>query len=55
MVHKQELAERYGVNARTIQRDLDDIRSHLADHLEGEELAYDRQIRGYRLDKRANS
>ena len=47
---KAEEARRYGVNERTVQRDLDDLRAYLASRPEeGRELVYDRKKRGYLL------
>ncbi len=49
LVKKKEAA-RYGVNKRSIQRDIEDIRTYLANASESErELAYDRKKRGYVL------
>lgn len=53
-VNKTEEAGRYGVNERTIQRDIDDIRNFL--ELEAEEsgfinnVIYDREKKGYKLE-----
>ena len=54
IVHKKELAQRYNVNERTIQRDFDDIRDFL-DQKGAEsgiinDLIYDRTKKGYRLE-----
>ena len=47
---KREEAGRFGVDERTIQRDLDDIRAYLAEGgRDGRELVYDRKKRGYLL------
>lgn len=53
-IYKKELAQRYGVNERTIQRDFDDVRDFL-DQKGSEtgvinELIYDRALNGYRLE-----
>lgn len=53
-IYKKELAQKYEVNERTIQRDFDDIRNFL-DQKGSEtgvinELIYDRTQNGYRLD-----
>lgn len=53
-IYKKELAQKYGVNERTIQRDFDEVRSFL-DHKGLEtgitnELIYDRASNGYRLE-----
>lgn len=50
LINKAEEAERFNVNARSIQRDLDDIRSYFAEHREyGMELKYIHKQRGFRL------
>lgn len=48
-MNKKELSEKFGVNIRTIQRDLDEIRNYLADNFENEELIYDYEKKGYRI------
>lgn len=53
-VYKKELAQKYGVNERTIQRDFDDVRDFL-DKKAAEtgvinDLIYDRTLNGYRLE-----
>ena len=54
VVNKQELADQYGVNARSIQRDMEDIRQYLDNQAASEgiryRLIYDRQLKGFRLD-----
>lgn len=53
-VYKKELAQKYEVNERTIQRDFDDVRDFL--DKQGSEtgiindLIYDRNLNGYRLE-----
>lgn len=50
VLNKKELADSYGVNPRSIQRDLDDIRCYFANNGEyGTELVYDREAKGFRL------
>lgn len=55
IVKKSEEAANYGVNERSIQRDIDDIRNYL--ELDGERVGcinnviYDRSSKGYRLEK----
>lgn len=53
VVNKQDAAERYGVNARSIQRDIDSIRSFLseqvAQHGVMQSIEYDAKERGYKL------
>ena len=55
VVNKTEEASHFGVNERSIQRDIDDIRNYLEqeayDHGIINEVIYDRQKRGYRLDQ----
>ena len=49
-INKAEEAERFNVNARSIQRDMDDIRSYFSEHPEyGMELKYDYKEKGFRL------
>lgn len=50
MLKKSEEAERYGVNRRSIQRDIEDIRAYLASAPGSErKLVYDRSKKGYVL------
>lgn len=51
LVSKEALAREYGVTEKSIQRDIDDIRSYLAGGRdEGlADICYDRQAKGYRL------
>lgn len=51
LISKEVLAREYGVREKSIQRDIDDIRSYLAgDRDEGTaDICYDRQAKGYRL------
>lgn len=55
LVNKAEEAQNYGVNERTIQRDIDDIRNHLEASLETtgiyNTVVYDRLEKGYRLEQ----
>ena len=54
VISKENLAIKYEVDARTIQRDLDDLRSYLADvavetgFVGVLDFAYDRFEKGYR-------
>ena len=50
-ISKEVLAREYGVTEKSIQRDINDIRSYLAgDRDEGAaDICYDRQAKGYRL------
>jgi predicted DNA-binding transcriptional regulator YafY len=51
---KSEEAERFGVNERSIQRDIEDIRDYLADDpSEERDLIYDRRRGGYLLVQKA--
>lgn len=56
LVKKLEMAQYFGVNERSIQRDLDDIRSYMQNNLTKDgtqhEVIYDREKKGYRLEKR---
>lgn len=56
VMNKTEAACCYGVNERTIQRDLDDIRNFFAVRRSGcgeeNELIYDREAKGYRLEEK---
>lgn len=53
VLDKGETARRFGVDERSIQRDVDDLRAFLSDRssLEGDSrrIIYDRQAKGYRL------
>lgn len=55
IVNKVEEAQNYGVNERTIQRDIDDIRNHLDQSVSDSgvvnSVIYDRTLKGYRLEK----
>ena len=54
VVNRSEEAQRYGVNERSIQRDIDDIRRFLdADSVRTgnmNSIVYDRQYKGYRME-----
>ena len=54
IVNKIEEAGRYGVNERTIQRDINDIRCYLENDVENQgfrnTVIYDRLKKGYRLE-----
>ena len=55
VINKFDEAQEYGVNERSIQRDIDDIRNYL--EIESEKtgyinsVIYDRLNKGYRLEK----
>lgn len=55
IVSKTEEAQRYGVNERTIQRDIDDIRNFLETEVENSgiinSIIYDRYKKGYKLEQ----
>lgn len=55
IVYKAEEAQRYDVNGRTIQRDIDDIRNFLETNLETtgvvNSVLYNRQEKGYKLEQ----
>ena len=49
-ISKEALAREYGVTEKSIQRDIDDIRSYLSAAAGGPAaIRYDRQEKGYRL------
>lgn len=49
-ISKEALAREYGVTEKSIQRDIDDIRSYLSGATQGPaDIRYDRQEKGYRL------
>ena len=55
VISKSEEAERYGVNERSIQRDIDDIRTYLENRTNEDgcfdSVVYDRNAHGYRLQQ----
>lgn len=55
VVNKSEEAVNFGVNERSIQRDIDDIRNYLEQEAVDDgiiyEVIYDREKKGYRLDQ----
>ena len=55
LVNKAEEATNYGVNERSIQRDIDDIRNYLDQKAIQDGVlnfvTYDRMAKGYRLDQ----
>ena len=53
VINKAEEANRFKVTEKSIQRDLEDIRTYLAKNMDsGNKLIYDRRKRGYFLTKR---
>ena len=54
LLNKQEMVRYYGVGGKTIQRDIEDIRSYLADRRDvhvSVTIEYDRGAKGYRLTR----
>lgn len=55
VLKKSELAEKFGVNERSIQRDIDDIRAYMQNNMIQDgyqhQVIYDRAKKGYRLEK----
>ena len=55
LINKAEEAQKYGVNERSIQRDIDDIRNYLASDAEHagymNAVTYDRVGKGYRMEQ----
>lgn len=53
IINKNKEAEYFGVNPRSIQRDIDDLRCFFADNADsgesGRELVYDKRLNGYHL------
>lgn len=58
LVNKAEEAEDYGVNERSIQRDIDDIRAYLENEMDNgyiNSVTHDRNEKGYRLKRQERS
>lgn len=57
LISKEVLAREYGVTEKSIQRDIDDIRSYLAGGRDegAADICYDRQAKGYRLVEEESS
>lgn len=59
VINKAEEAQRFGVNERSIQRDIDDLRCFFADNAdEGgirQELVYSKELNGYHIVRRDTS
>ncbi len=54
-ISKKREAERFGVNEKTIQRDIDELRTYIADHFHTSlSLEYDRKKGGYVLKQNEN-
>ena len=50
-LNKAETAQRFGVDERSIQRDIDDIRAYFSDNEYGKLVVYDRRADGFRLEE----
>ena len=50
VLNKQQMADRFGVSEKTIQRDLDTLRNHFADSEPRREILYNSAKGGYLLD-----
>ena len=50
VLNKQQMADRFGVSEKTIQRDLDTLRNHFADSEPRREILYNSTKGGYLLD-----
>ena len=50
VLNKQQMADRFGVSEKTIQRDLDTLRNHFADSEPRQEILYNSAKGGYLLD-----
>ena len=51
IIRKKDIAQEFGVSERSIQRDLEVLRSYYAEQLPPQELLYDSKKRGFRLIK----
>ena len=51
LIKKSETAVEFGVNERTVQRDIDDIRAFLSDSGSTVSVIYDRRAEGFRMDE----
>lgn len=58
VIHSRRETAKYGINERSIQRDIDDIRNYLADDADRigfrNDVVYDRERKGYRLKQICN-
>lgn len=50
IIRKAEEARRFGVTEKSIQRDIDALRSFMLDEHTGQTVIYDKRLSGYRLD-----
>lgn len=51
MLNKNELAVRFGVSEKSIQRDIDALRFYLSDKGLGQDIVYDSSLHGYKLSE----
>lgn len=52
---KAELAQRFHVTERSIQRDMESLRLFLAEQMAAQDIVYDRKYKGYRLTNTVNA
>lgn len=55
IINKREMAKMFNVNEKTIQRDLQDIRTYFSDNRErigSKDIVYRRNMKGYRIDNK---
>ena len=52
---KQELAQQFHVTTRSIQRDMESLRCFFAEQRLWQDIVYDREAHGYRLERPAHS
>ena len=52
---KAELAQRFHVTERSIQRDIESLRLFLAEQMSAQDIIYDRTLKGYRLTRNTPS
>ena len=59
VLNKQQLAKEYGVDPRSIQRDIDEIRAFYADRVSSgngiTEISYDREKKGFKLAEKSSN
>lgn len=49
VLKKAELAEKYHITQRSVQRDIESLRNFLAEQMQGQDIVYDSRERGYRI------
>ncbi|OMF47302.1 hypothetical protein BK138_32215 [Paenibacillus rhizosphaerae] len=49
-LNKEELVDRFQVTAKTIQRDIDEVRNYYADHYTGKEVVYNRRNKVFEVE-----